>query len=262
MNKPTRTKMSPLIVPDISRTKLRYVDRIQLTPTLGFNALQQYRGNSIFDPDFTGTGSSVVGLAQWSLFYEKYLVRASKIKFQVVELQSDENPNDETVECALLPTARATVSSNDPQRLGENTYGKFRVMFPQTNGSPNTTWMGSYMSTAKIRATSKQQVTSDSSFHSVVTTNPSTQWYWNIMLQCADEASTHTYLVYVTITYYVEFFERKELSTTLLQQWILHQTDPLLLDTIQEEPAESEQDETSSPTKDGVKLLAASEAST
>lgn len=223
--------MSPLIVPDITRTKLRFIQRKSMSPTLGFISVQQYRGNSIYDPDLTGQGTSVVGLSQWSLFYNKYLVRASKIKFQVIELASGEDTNDETVECALIPTARSTIASIDPQRIGENTYGRFKVMFPQTNGAPNTTWMSSYMSTAKIRATSKEQVTSDSAFHSLVNANPSAEWYWNIFLQPADESSSHTYIVYVTITYYVEFFERKELSTTLLQQWALHQADPALLDT-------------------------------
>lgn len=60
-------------------------------------AIQWYyiRGNSLFDPDYTGLGTTATGMTGngFNLFYDKYYVRRSKLSVKVQSLVGY-NPDD------------------------------------------------------------------------------------------------------------------------------------------------------------------------
>ena len=62
------------------RQPFRYVDRISLDPTGIAAATYSFRANSLYDPDFTGTGHQPIGFDQLMAFYEHYTVIAARIK--------------------------------------------------------------------------------------------------------------------------------------------------------------------------------------
>ena len=69
--------------PDRIQTTLRYSDIWGLAP--GAQAGQYtYRGNSLFDPDYTSTGHQPRYFDQYSAVYSKYLVTSSSIKVSVM----------------------------------------------------------------------------------------------------------------------------------------------------------------------------------
>lgn len=59
--------------------RLRYTDKVSLTTTAGVVGTYAFRANSIFDPDYTGTGHQPLGHDQWAIFYNHYRVLGSKI---------------------------------------------------------------------------------------------------------------------------------------------------------------------------------------
>ena len=65
-------------VPDRIFVKLRYVERIVLTA--GSSNSYVFRGNSIFDPNYTSTGGQALATDQWNSFYQQYRVHSSSIK--------------------------------------------------------------------------------------------------------------------------------------------------------------------------------------
>jgi hypothetical protein len=60
--------------PSSVRVHLPYVQRFSLNPTLGATVTQVFRLNSLFDPDYTGTGHQPRFFDQWCSFYTNYVV--------------------------------------------------------------------------------------------------------------------------------------------------------------------------------------------
>lgn len=72
--------------PDTLRTQLRYADVFILTSTVGSVAEHAMRMNSLYDPDFTGTGHQPYFYDQLASVYSRYSVVKStmKCKFSLV----------------------------------------------------------------------------------------------------------------------------------------------------------------------------------
>lgn len=73
--------------------KMRYSEDINLTAS---TALQNYdfRANSIYDPNLTGTGHQPLGHDQWNTFYDHYVVLGAKIS---VKMFHTNNTNTDSV---------------------------------------------------------------------------------------------------------------------------------------------------------------------
>jgi len=68
------------IVPSEVRVTLPYVDQFVLNATSASTDNHVYRGNSLFDPDFTGTGHQPLGYDQWTTFYSAWVVEQVRVK--------------------------------------------------------------------------------------------------------------------------------------------------------------------------------------
>lgn len=64
--------------------KLRYVQDVQLTSTAGAPGFYQFRANSLYDPDYTGTGHQPMRFDQMAAIYADYCVVGSKINVKHV----------------------------------------------------------------------------------------------------------------------------------------------------------------------------------
>lgn len=72
------------------RATMRYSQVIELLPTAGVPAPYLFRANSIFDPDFTGTGHQPYGHDQWQAIYNHYNVRSCVITMTPCAANSDQ----------------------------------------------------------------------------------------------------------------------------------------------------------------------------
>lgn len=195
----------PTFLPDIYRTKHKYVDRLVLNTVSGLVHRQVYRGNSMYDPDYTGAGHQPLGRDSIAALYGLYRVYGSSIK---IRYMSTDTSAAGAQEIALLPSINASsLTSTDPQTLAENPRAKF--MIASAVGDPSQQHLFHYMSTKQILGDSymKGQTTAATDG-----TNPASEFFWIITTQTVDESTTAAAYLYVDIVYYVEWFGRKAQS--------------------------------------------------
>lgn len=65
-------------------TRMKYVTTVDLEPpSAGLSKIHWFRGNSIYDPDITGTGHQPLGHDEAAVLYERYRVRGCKVNAKV-----------------------------------------------------------------------------------------------------------------------------------------------------------------------------------
>lgn len=203
----TLRRMPFTIVPDRAQTRLKYSIRLAPTEGVGGAYTYQFRGNSVFDPDFTGIGGQPAGFDQWKNFYDRYFVYASKINVKVIDVSGSAAPV--ISEVAITPTTDSlNLVGVDPQLCMEQAYSRFGITTTHTGARPFN--MSNYMTTSKMFGIPR--ITSaNSSFAATTSANPTSPWYWNYNMQVVDQSTTMANVfVYITLTYYVEFHRRTE----------------------------------------------------
>lgn len=199
----SQTLRSNILVPDMSFVKLKYVTALSISAALGANATYVFRGNSCFDPDFTGVGTQPFGFDEYSAFYQNYRVLGSSVKLLVTNNISGAFPL-----VAILPSPISNPTA-DYYNLYGNPYVK-KILNPAGNSQGEVKQLKHYISTRKILGLTKEQM-GDSSYGPLVTANPGISWYWVIAGQDILLAGDLDVFIYVEITYYTEFYIRREL---------------------------------------------------
>lgn len=72
---------TPQLFPDRMCGWMQYASTLGLAPAVGTTAYNVFRANSVFDPDLTGTGGTVVGYSSAIGLYNAY--RVTKFRFWV-----------------------------------------------------------------------------------------------------------------------------------------------------------------------------------
>jgi len=86
---PTVTRgLTPVGFPALWRTQHRYVQSNVLNAATGSLGIYQFRVNSLFDPDLTGTGHQPYGFDQFKTYYATYLVVKSQITVECIVITS------------------------------------------------------------------------------------------------------------------------------------------------------------------------------
>lgn len=194
------------IVSDRFFTKLRYTDVRKLnTASTPYNDYV-YRGNSLYDPDFTGAGAQPQGFDQWSAFYGQYRVFASKISVTFIT-----NGTTQAQTIAIIPNLTSTGFADQVIAI-ESPYSRSSCIAANAGMGKQT--LGNFMSVAKIWGVDKQTVQSDDLFRANTSgSNPSNQFYWHVF--CYDMGGTEANcFIQTKIVYYCEFFDRNQLSTS------------------------------------------------
>lgn len=195
-------------VPDRVMIKLKYVQETPFFDAVGASpSLACFRGNGPYDPYQTGIGSQPVGYDEWCAFYSRYRVHGSKCKVDILNLNT--NTANSSVMFTLIPSASVLTSALNPVEIAQNRYGKYVLLSPSSGGySPRI--ISNYMSTKKILGV--KSINPDE-YSSPVNTFPVEQWFWNIQaLNINFVPQTFDCVSIITVTYYMEFFGRKELD--------------------------------------------------
>lgn len=187
-------------IPDVKHVKLQYTTFLNLagTPT----ARHVFSGNSIHDPDVTGIGGQPLGHDQWQAFYEKYMVKSSKIQVQILNNSTTASPGNVLIN--LNPMDDNAVRFYD--ELAGMQYNKNRFVAPVSAGS-NGVYMSHYMGTKKIMG----DEVLDDLYEGRFGFDPTEKWYWVIQADAFNGIGAVNLAVKVTMTYYVKLFQRVEL---------------------------------------------------
>lgn len=184
-------------IPDVYATVMKYFD--VSTVTTGFTKLQQYRANSLYDPDLTGVGHQPMGYDQLKILYNRYRVDAVHYTITV------SNRVSEQLIIGVLPTNGAT-----PSTLGEaleQPRTKFMALAPNGSGDSTKTLSG-WISLKDVAAASGSMYKNDDRYQSGVDANPAEAIELNIFSSTATGSSTLLYDISVMLTYKVSMFDR------------------------------------------------------
>lgn len=183
--------------------RLTYVDQLVLAPGVPV-AQHTFRGNSCFDPDYTGGGHQPLYFDQYATLYSKYRVVGSAIRVDSVNTSST---------CAAYficwPHTDVAGASTISQEL-EQGRAKAPKILPIAQRGPEGR-LKSYCSTRKACGLTKAQM-ADDDFSALTGNNPIQIWYWNLLWGTTDTTTACTVNAVVKLTYYVQFYEKRIVS--------------------------------------------------
>lgn len=186
------------------------MSRLTPTPASGVVFQQVYRGNSPYDPDYTGTGVQPVGFDEYSAFYTNYFCPASRIKVSTIDTSGSAAPV--ISELVVVPTTSATtLASVDPMTAAQLPHAIYRITTTHTGSRP--TIINTRMTANRIFGT--RITPGDTVYQASTTADPSVMWFWHILMQVVDEATTMAAVyVYVEITYDLIFTGQRVLGVS------------------------------------------------
>ena len=211
--KPTFRMVRPYgIKPDPFPTRLhtrcKYIDSRQLDSgvTSGLCGVERvYRMGSIFDPDLTGTGQTVVGHADFANLYGNYIVKGAK-----VEINFSDPSDDGMTAWASLNQTVALQAASEVACAQQSLVYSSNI---NNTGSQKKT-MKFYVNPWNLRGLSKLEWMANKTGHSAaMSANPTSDIYLRVAVSSA-QASSKTMQCYIKIIYYVEFFNRLQLSAS------------------------------------------------
>jgi len=193
-----RVHMIPgTLAPQHMITKLKYLVNISKSiPANTIASFNQFRLNSIYDPDYTATitGTSVLGWSQWAALYQRYRVFKCAYKFTFSNLTADAIVNGAVVPANYVDT---TFSVSDFMRPLAK-----RFSIGNRDGQNKTVVRG-VVNLPKLAGVSPVQYRTETSNQSGFSGNPSNPLLATIALQ-NNGGVTAGVVCQVEMTFWVE----------------------------------------------------------
>ena len=184
-------------VPSKMFVKLRYAQLLTSTAA-GVND-QDFRLNSLFDPDAEGAGQQPQGFDELSALYTRYRVYACKTRVTYVNNDSD------TVEVITLPSTGATDYSDIQDALTAPRAKS--TTLTATGGSKDRVIHSHYVNIKKSEGWDGNV----QDLSAGVTASPSLLWYLHCITAQADASAVNVDMK-IEMTFYCKFFDPKKLG--------------------------------------------------
>ena len=213
-------KVKPEPFPRVLYTRCKFSDSRRLNGISStLSVAHSYALNSIWDPDFSGTGRTVVGHSQLAAIYSRYLVTGAKI---YVSFLNPGSPG-QRVGCRLRVNTGLPAGNRTTQQLAEQPMTYMNGISESGSNKKNYSffvrpWTLMGLSKLEYMANTTQYssvmlgsplgnpgtATAPGAFMDIFTVNPDT----------LVPGSNNTVDCVVRIVYYVQCYERKGLSST------------------------------------------------
>jgi len=174
----------------------------QLVSGTGLTAKQQFRLNSAFDPDYTGSGTQPYGFDQWSVLYNHYVVEKAAVTCLV------EGYNSAPVIAGLYTSDDQTILGDAADTVAAG--GSYGLVH---NGSQPTRLELDF-DTSKFF--DRRNVATDSELRANVGSNPSEVAFCTLFVQDIARTTGLAVGYVITIDYTVRFMEPKDVSPSML----------------------------------------------
>jgi hypothetical protein len=195
--------------PDSVRTSLKYVDTFRFGPA-GTSGVYVYRGNSLYDPDYTSVGHQPRYFDNYAAVYSKYKVLGSTFNVKMMNIAGDPSL------LALIPLTDVLINPTSPYQLMELPRAKWTKCLPiiGRNAPPDLT---SSYTTSQILGLKGGQI-NDEDYSARVNSDPSSIWYWNLFLAriAGSGVTTPGCDLIIEIDYDCIFYDRSEVSPSLV----------------------------------------------
>jgi len=204
------TRVGLFGINDRCRVKLKYDMVSALTSIVTTGAFSYvFRGNSVFDPDFTSTGGQPSNFDDYSAMYGNYRVWGSTMKVHIMATTSALEPTL----WAIGPrrTSTSITAATQPDFIAQP-YCKSVLTNVYRTGAPDTKYNG-HMSSARLLGLTNTEFAGRDDATAATGANPTLQWYWHISATNIDTAVTSEVAIHVELVYDVEFYSR--IDTTI-----------------------------------------------
>lgn len=179
--------------------KLCYVDRIRITSSAVSYMPYVFRGNSVFDPDYTGTGHQPLYYDQYGAIYNRYCVAGSAIQLDVIN-----DAGGAALQYTVEPSTNVSTFTDISAVYEQSRAGAPKIVPIAARVSSR---FKRYASTRQVSGLTKIMSESDA-WTSSIGNNPSENWFWNILFQSMDGSSAVDGYFVVKLIYYVHFYDR------------------------------------------------------
>lgn len=201
-------KVRGTMMPDVTFARLKYTDNYTFNTVSDILTEQVFRGNSLHDPDLTGTGHQAMGHDFWKAFYSKYNVSACKIE---IRYNSSTQTSNSLLNFGVVPTLSSTaLSTSDVDVYNEHPKSKYRIT-AGSNSSAGKGYIKHYQTTARMFG--RTHTTNDDIFETAFDSNPGSAWYWHVYAGTMDETSDIDITFNVKLTYYVKMYQQVSPTT-------------------------------------------------
>lgn len=183
-------------------TKLKYSSYATLASASGIVAGQVLRGNSVFDPDYSGAGGQPRGFDQLMPLYDHYVVLSSKVTVQIT------NTGSQPITC-FLALRDAPLVATILRGYTEFSSCQHRTVGHTGNNTITLTQKGSVR-----KFLGRSHPLSDPELKGTVTTNPQEEMYWHYGMAPTDGVSSVGANTFFLIEYIVAFIEPKNVGAS------------------------------------------------
>lgn len=198
------TKKRIRSVPDKVFLRLKYADNLTGTVGIGAQSVSPYWLNGIYDPYQPVGGHQPRLFDQWTQFYYRYHVTASKIR---IKAWNTGGTSTALMEVAVLPDYSNTSLGNYTS-MWENQYARV-AWASAASGGGRPASVKNFMKTSKLVGA---PVYGNPNFEAVYNNSPAEACYWIIVVQEPTATVAINYVAQVHITYYVEMRARNQLG--------------------------------------------------
>lgn len=174
--------------------KFQYCEHISFATTAaGLPGVYQFKTNSMFDPNFTGTGHQPLFRDEMVLLYGHYRVNSMRYKIT----NTSGNVTMHGVVMATQDTSYGPASFDLDVSMEKRGCGKYQSWFP---GQPQVSWSGEIQN-YKLMSVSKKTYETDDKYRSTNTGEPSELGYLSLIIQSPQLALSQSYSFMVELEY-------------------------------------------------------------
>ncbi len=177
------------------RTTLKYVQTVSFSVTTGLYAENQFRANSVYDPDLTGTGGQPLGFDNLAALFAKYRVNSFNFQVQMMSLSASYKGVCVVINGSETPTTYDEVCE----------YPRAQQRGIGFNGSPTAIYTGKVL-LSRLNGKSQDAYHIDDLTSATNAANPVEAINFHVGIQ-NDNASTINVNVTCTMWYDVVFFD-------------------------------------------------------
>lgn len=204
----------PTPFPDHMRCVLTYSSLyISVIANSAAAGRQQFSMNSLFDPDFTGTGAQPEYFDQLAALYNRYRVYGSAIRVTLLPFDAGGAQVNVPVNVVLVPSAQSLASVNVDDAAGLPR-AQNRVSTGNMDNK-NQTMIASH-SISEILGV--KDVEGADRLQATISASPAEQALWSIIARTANGTTAAYLAISVRVTYDCEFFDRQTPLQSLLKK--------------------------------------------
>lgn len=197
-------------LPNVSRLAFRYIDGgFSDTLTSGgvYQSTHVFRGNGLYDPDYTGVGVQPYGYDQWVAVYGTDW-SANVYSSSIAVNWAITSATASQVKCYVIPYRNTTFDYTDNADLRVMRYCRWKETSKET-GITRKNWMRSYCTTRMLYPNMSVK---DADFTAGAGGSPPKVWYWHIIFD-SDSVAEEIEITYdVKIKYYTKVARFKNVN--------------------------------------------------